>query len=92
MNPDVSQITPSEPVRATDDGSNSSGGPSVNVNSVDRQAFGLSASSFSQEASQTQVRINHENSEYTVIYWITNVLMESHKWYNSLQNKSIMQC
>ena len=63
MNPDVSQITPSEPVRATDDGSNSSGGPSANVYSVDRQAFGSSTLSFPREASQTQVRINHRNNE-----------------------------
>ena len=60
---DVSHITPSEPVRATDDDSNSSGGPSANVNSVDRQAFGSSTASFSQESSQTQVRINHRNHE-----------------------------
>ena len=56
--PDMSQVEPSQPVRATDDGSNSSGGPSANVNSVDRQAFGSSSSaSFSRDASQTQVRI-----------------------------------
>ena len=66
LNPDVSQITPSEPVRATDDGSNSSGGPSANVNSVDRQAFGSSASSFPQDSSQTQVSINHRNSEFNL--------------------------